>query len=100
MSYAIRNDKQGWRAVGGPDDVGPDEYFSETPIEIVPAAPTRAEVEVARLRAYADPVTGSDRYFAEAASMDAAGEAGADDRRALGLVRRAEIQADHPWPET
>ena len=29
MSYAIRNDRQGWRAVNGPDDIGPDEYFSE-----------------------------------------------------------------------
>lgn len=30
MSYAIRNDGQGWRAVNGPDDVGPDETYSET----------------------------------------------------------------------
>lgn len=28
MSYAIRNDGQGWRAVNGPDDVGTDETFS------------------------------------------------------------------------
>lgn len=31
MSYAIRKDSQGWRAVNGPDDVGPDEVFSDTP---------------------------------------------------------------------
>jgi hypothetical protein len=30
MSYAIRKDGQGWRAVNGPDDVGADESFSET----------------------------------------------------------------------
>lgn len=30
MSYAVRNDGQGYRAVNGPDDVGPDEFFSET----------------------------------------------------------------------
>lgn len=30
MSYAIRKDEQGWRAVNGPGDVGPDETFSET----------------------------------------------------------------------
>lgn len=30
MSYAIRNDGMGWRAVNGPDDVGPDETFSAT----------------------------------------------------------------------
>ena len=29
MSYAIRNDGQGWRAVNGPDDVGLDESYSE-----------------------------------------------------------------------
>ena len=40
MSYAVRNDMQGWRAVSGPDDVGADEYYSETPIEINPAQPT------------------------------------------------------------
>lgn len=40
MGYAIRNDQQGWRSVDGPDDVGPDEYFSETPVEITPPTPT------------------------------------------------------------
>lgn len=70
------------------------------PVAVVPPphVPTTAEVEAQRLRAYADPLTGSDRYFAEAAVMDAAGEPGADDRRALGLARRAEIQAEYPWP--
>ena len=29
MSYAIRNDGQGYRAVDGPDDVTADEWFSE-----------------------------------------------------------------------
>lgn len=28
MSYAIRNDMKGWRAVNGPSDVGPDESYS------------------------------------------------------------------------
>lgn len=31
MSYAVRKDGQGWRAVNGPDDVGADEVFSEQP---------------------------------------------------------------------
>lgn len=35
MSYAIRNDKQGLRAISGPDEVRVGEYFSETPVEIV-----------------------------------------------------------------
>lgn len=30
MSYAIRNDGQGWRSVDGPEDVGADEVFSPT----------------------------------------------------------------------
>ena len=29
MSYAVRNDGLGWRAVRSRDDVGPDEHFSE-----------------------------------------------------------------------
>jgi hypothetical protein len=28
MTFAIRNDGLGWRAVNGPDDVGPDEHYS------------------------------------------------------------------------
>lgn len=40
MSYAIRNDGQGFRAVSSPEDVLDGEYYSEEPIEIVPPAPT------------------------------------------------------------
>lgn len=29
MSYAIRNDGQGWRAINGPEDVGANETYSE-----------------------------------------------------------------------
>lgn len=50
MNYAIRNDKQGWRAVSGPDDIGPDEYYSETPIEIIPAAVVPASVTMRQAR--------------------------------------------------
>ena len=52
MSYAIRNDRQGFRSVNGPEDAGPDEFFSEYPIEILPPAPTY-QSELAELnRAY------------------------------------------------
>lgn len=34
MSYAVRNDGLGWRAVEGLSDVGPEEYFSPTPVEV------------------------------------------------------------------
>lgn len=30
MSYAVRKDGKGWRAVAGPEEVGPDETYSET----------------------------------------------------------------------
>lgn len=40
MGYAIRNDKQGWRAVGGVDDVLEGEYYSDDPVEIVAPART------------------------------------------------------------
>lgn len=42
MSYAIRKDGQGWRAVDGPYDVGPDEDFSAT--VPVPPKPTQEQV--------------------------------------------------------
>tara|TARA_R100000458_G_scaffold26452_2_gene23927 strand:- start:5569 stop:5931 length:363 start_codon:yes stop_codon:yes gene_type:complete len=64
-----------------------------------PPAPSHAEVEAARLRAYADPLTGSDRYFAEAQRESLLGNAeAADAAKALGLIRFAEIQASYPWP--
>ncbi len=64
-----------------------------------PPAPSRAEVEAARLRAYADPLTGSDRYFAEAQRETLLGHAeAADAAKALGMARFAEIQAENPWP--
>ena len=40
MSYAVRKDNKGWRSVGGPGDIGPDENYSET--EPVPQPPTKA----------------------------------------------------------
>ncbi len=48
MSYAIRNDKQGWRAVSGPDDVGPDETFSVgLPADPIPLPRTIEELAAA-----------------------------------------------------
>ncbi|MEY9332930.1 hypothetical protein ABH911_003241 [Pseudomonas protegens] len=41
MSYAVRNDKQGWRAVSGPNDVLQGEWYSITlPPDPVPLPPT------------------------------------------------------------
>lgn len=62
--------------------------------------PTRDEVESARLAAYAHPVTGSDRYFAEAARLQAMGGTSEeiDAARTAGAARYADIQAEFPWP--
>lgn len=76
MSYAIRNDLQGWRAVEGPGDVGPDEYYSESPIEVLPPAPTY-QSELADLnRSYQSDIEGfkqafSLAYLADGPSQDA-----------------------------
>jgi len=64
-----------------------------------PPPPTREEVEAARLHAYADPLTGSDRHFAEANREALMGnQDAADAAKAAGVARFAEIQAAHPWP--
>lgn len=46
MSYAIRNDKQGWRACAGRDDVSADEYYSEAEPEVTPHATVPESVPV------------------------------------------------------
>ncbi|MFC3939632.1 tail fiber assembly protein [Pseudomonas gingeri NCPPB 3146 = LMG 5327] len=43
--YAVRNDGQGWRAVNGPEDLLPDEWYTESnPPDPVPLPPTRDEL--------------------------------------------------------
>lgn len=64
-----------------------------------PAPPTREQIEAQRLRAYADPLIGSDRYFAEAQRESLLGNVeAAEAAKARGLARFAEIQAEYPWP--
>lgn len=70
----------------------------------VPSVPKTLEeqrqvVDVSRCLAYADPLTGSDRFFAEAQRETVLGNAeAAEAARSAGLARYAEIQAEHPWP--
>lgn len=59
---------------------------------------TREEANVLRLRAYAEPLTGSDRYFSEAQRMQVMNEEGWEAVRAAGVARYKEIQAHYPWP--
>lgn len=64
-----------------------------------PIALSAEVVERRRLFAYADPASGSDRYFAEAQRESLLGNAdAAEAAKALGLARFAEIQAENPWP--
>ncbi|MBH2034569.1 MAG: hypothetical protein I8H73_17075 [Pseudomonadales bacterium] len=58
------------------------------------------EVEALRLQAYANPVTGCDRYFSEVARLQAMGGAAADIEatRTAGTERYEAIKAQYPWP--
>lgn len=64
--------------------------------------PTKEEIEKLRLLAYADPVTGIDRHFAEVLSLQAEGFAASStevkDAKVRGLARKAEIQTLYPYP--
>lgn len=56
------------------------------------------EIEARRRRAYSDPDTGSDRYFAEASKLSAMGDdAGAEMARAKGVARAMEIKSEYPY---
>ena len=66
---------------------------------VLPATLTREQVETQRSRAYADPVTGSDRYFSEAIREELMGNLDeCEAARALGVKRYLDIKAEHPWP--
>lgn len=72
--------------------------ISKVPFADLPAVPlTREQVEAQRLRAYAEPLTGSDRYFAEAQRMQVMGEEGWEVVRAAGVARFEAIQTLFPW---
>lgn len=63
-----------------------------------PIVLTREEVEALRLKAYANIITGSDRYFSEAQRMEAMGEVGWLEVRKKAIARFVEIQLSYPWP--
>ncbi|WP_429216023.1 hypothetical protein [Aeromonas veronii] len=63
------------------------------------SAVSKSEVEALRAAAYADPTTGSDRYFNEASRMQAMGESGWEEVKNVGIARYKEIQQQYPWPE-
>lgn len=69
-------------------------------IHISAPPPTREQVDTARRIAYADPVTGSDRHFAEVVRLQLMGATPEEIEaaRASGVSRYAAIQEEHPWP--
>lgn len=69
-------------------------------VEPAVVKPTAEQVERARLAAYSDKITGSDRFQIEAAAERLAGnEEAAKEAERKWLARRAEIAAENPWPE-
>lgn len=92
MSYAVNKAAKSWRAVESKKDLLDGEVFSATQPVFDYSDEADAERLSAKLRAYADPITGSDRFFSEAMRMDAMGESGADEVRAAGVSRYLEIK--------
>lgn len=64
---------------------------------------SKEEIENLRLAAYADPITGSDRYFSEALRMESSPNKDKTEIskvKARGVERQQEIKALYPFPET
>lgn len=86
---SARWDGEGWVIEPLPPETTPD----------LPGPITRDDVEAARLLAYSNPLTGSDRLFAEASRMDIMGEPDFEAVRASAIARYLEIQAANLWPD-
>ena len=81
----------------------PEEFKALTQTEVqkhLSPKLTREIVEQLRLQAYSDPLTGSDRYFAETARLNAVGADASEIENAStkGITRYKEIQDNFPWP--
>jgi hypothetical protein len=93
--YRVLTAKTDQPMVIKPDTAGRPALF---PAVVQP--PTVEQVERRRLIAYSDPLTGSDRYFAESIRCEAAGKGSAADvAKRAGQARYEEIQKQNPWPE-
>lgn len=77
-----------------------DGVFSDI-VKVVPVL-SKDAVESLRLTAYANPITGSDRYFSESLALQAEGFATTSievkEAKAKGLARKLEIQTLYPYP--
>lgn len=97
MPYAIREDGRGWRSIDSKKCLLKGESYSEAQPTVVKS---RADVELMRLAAYADPIHGSDRHFSEASRIRETGGLQSDIDAALerGRSRYQEIKDQNPWP--
>lgn len=77
--------------------LGADGEITKQPFSVIEQ--TREDIERLRLGAYAEPVSGSDRFFAEANRMQVMGEPGWEAVRDAGIKRFNDIQALYQWPE-
>lgn len=85
---------------GAPELVRMTEAEVDAHLNPAPIPLTKDQVEALRLQAYAHPVTGSDRHFAEAVRLQAmaAPQGDIDAAKAAGVARYDAIQAEYPWP--
>lgn len=98
MTYAIKDDFSAAMAVSSEKDVPRGWHFSET-LDPSSFTESRSDVENRRRIAYADPISGSDRFMIEYQAELLAGDAAAAESAKVNwLARRAEIAAENPYP--
>lgn len=87
MSYAIRKDGQGWRAVNGPADVTVDEVFGETvPAENTKWDGTQWVEDIDRIRANKIAALSDYRYRKETAGIVVNGALIKTDREGQSMI--------------
>jgi len=95
MSYAIRKDGQGWRAVNGPADVTVDEVFGETvPAENTKWDGTQWVEDIDRIKAYKIADLASYRYDRETAGITVNGARIKTDRESQAMITGAKSYSD------
>jgi hypothetical protein len=87
MSYAVRNDGKGWRAVSSSDDVTKDETYSETEPVLKTPDPIVVKMHQARLALLqAGLLKKANKFFADSPGAD--GEAARIEWEFLPEIRR------------